>query len=117
MKLDMSAVVNRNPQGTRNKKFKMPKSGQFIRKFWPLLIAVLLISMSWLGLQRAGAGLSSRFIEVDGTPMQIIMPTEAVSVPGVAIAHGFSDSKQLMLGYAYTLAHNGYGVLLWDLPC
>lgn len=112
----MSAVVNRNPQGTRNKKFNMPKSGQFIRKFWPLLIAVLFIAMSWLGLQRAGSGLTSRFIEVDGTPMQIIMPTEAVSVPGVAIAHGFSGSKQLMLGYAYTLAHNGYGVLLWDLP-
>ena len=94
----------------------MPNPGQFIRKFWPLLIAALLISMSWVGLQRTSTGLTIRFIEIDGTPMQFILPTEAVSVPGVAIAHGFSGSKQLMLGYAYTLAHSGYGVLLWDLP-
>lgn len=79
-------------------------------------MAVFLIAMSWIGLQRAGAGLTTRFIEVDGIPMQFIVPQETTSVPGVAIAHGFSGSKQLMLGYAYTLAHNGYGVLLWDLP-
>ena len=36
------------------------------------------------------------------------------SVPGVLVAHGFAGSRQLMLGYGYTLAHAGYAVMLWD---
>lgn len=35
-------------------------------------------------------------------------------MPGVLVAHGFAGSKQLMLGYAHTLAHAGYAVMLWD---
>lgn len=48
--------------------------------------------------------------------MHFIAPRDASTVPGVLVAHGYCGSKQLMLGYADTLAHNGYGVLLWDLP-
>ncbi|MBW4550990.1 MAG: lysophospholipase [Aphanocapsa sp. GSE-SYN-MK-11-07L] len=46
--------------------------------------------------------------------MQFMVSQQSTHAPGILIAHGFAGSKQLMLGYAYTLAHNGYGVLLWD---
>ena len=51
-----------------------------------------------------------------GEPGQVDQaPRAAVRVPGVVIAHGFAGSKQVMLGYAYTLAHAGYAVILPDL--
>ena len=96
-----------------------------IKKIWPELtvkrlgsfaIAILIIIISWVGLWSADADLTSRSIRVDGTPMQFVVAKGAKSVPGVLIAHGYCGSKQLMRGYASTLAHNGYGVLLWDLP-
>jgi pimeloyl-ACP methyl ester carboxylesterase len=85
-----------------------------LRRLWPLVVAGILIVLSWLGLQQARAGLTLRTFEVAGIPMEFIAPRQAINLPGVLITHGFSGSKQLMLGYAYTLAHNGYGVLLWD---
>ncbi|WP_158534995.1 alpha/beta hydrolase family protein [Acaryochloris thomasi] len=60
--------------------------------------------------------MTSRSLTVEDIPMQLMTPQTAGQHPGVLIAHGFSGSKQLMLGYAYVLVHNGYGVLLWDLP-
>jgi pimeloyl-ACP methyl ester carboxylesterase len=86
------------------------------RGLWPFIVAGILIIFSWLGLQQARAGLTLRTLEVAGIPMEFMAPQQATNLPGVLIAHGFSGSKQLMLGYAYTLAHNGYGVLLWDHP-
>lgn len=46
--------------------------------------------------------------------MLYVAPARSQPMPGVLIAHGFAGSKQLMLGYAYTLAHAGYAVMLWD---
>ena len=46
--------------------------------------------------------------------MVLMVPEDAGKHPGVLIAHGFAGSKQLMLGYGYTLAHSGYAALLWD---
>jgi dienelactone hydrolase len=46
--------------------------------------------------------------------MLYIAPQQGDRMPGVLIAHGFAGSKQLMLGYAYVLAHEGYAVMLWD---
>ena len=65
---------------------------------------------------RAG-GLTVRHLSRDGVPMLYLAPVgahAAHSVPGVLVAHGFAGSRQLMLGYGYTLAHAGYAVLLWD---
>ena len=89
-----------------------------------LIVALLLIVLSWYGVISARAGLvvrwsrseppqaASRF--VDGVPLLYIAPQRAEKVPGVLVAHGFAGSKQLMLGYAYVLAHAGYAVMLWD---
>ncbi len=76
--------------------------------------AILLIILSWWQVLRVGDGLIVRQLEQDGVPMQYMVLEDRVQVPGVLIAHGFSGSKQLMLGYGYVLAKAGYGVLLWD---
>jgi pimeloyl-ACP methyl ester carboxylesterase len=84
------------------------------RTIWLLIGASVLILLSWWALLKANDGLITRAFEKDGIPMQFIVSRQATRVPGILIAHGFAGSKQLMLGYAYTLAHNGYGLLLWD---
>ncbi len=87
-----------------------------IRRLVLLFLASLLIVVSWWWLQSAHADLTTRTFDVEDTPMQFMAPQQTGKRPGVLIAHGFSGSKQLMLGYAHVLAHNGYGVLLWDFP-
>jgi pimeloyl-ACP methyl ester carboxylesterase len=73
-----------------------------------------LIAWSWWALLSANTGLLIRTSTVEGTPIQFMVSQQVSRAPGILITHGFSGSRQLMLGYAYTLAHNGYGVLLWD---
>jgi dienelactone hydrolase len=72
------------------------------------------IGLAWLMVWRAGDGLVVRPLTQDGIPMRLIAPEGASPAPGVIIAHGFSGSQQLMLGFAYTLAHAGYATLLVD---
>ncbi len=76
--------------------------------------AIILIILSWWQVLRLNDGLIVRHLERDGVPMQYMVLRDAQNVSGVLIAHGFSGSKQLMLGYGYVLAKAGYGVLLWD---
>jgi pimeloyl-ACP methyl ester carboxylesterase len=80
------------------------------------MLAGLLIILSWWGVYSAQRGLVQRSFTVEGIPMQFMAAPQAGQHPGVLVAHGFSGSKQLMLGYAHVLAQNGYSVLLWDLP-
>ena len=82
-----------------------------------LIIALTLIAVSWWQVAAAPRGLVVRQLSRDGVPMLYLAPAgahAAHSVPGVLVAHGFAGSRQLMLGYGYTLAHAGYAVLLWD---
>ena len=82
-----------------------------------LIIALILIVLSWWQVAAAPRGLIVRQLSRDGVPMLYLAPAgahAARSVPGVLVAHGFAGSRQLMLGYAYTLAHAGYAVMLWD---
>lgn len=78
------------------------------------IVAVALIALCWRQVLAARRGLTSRSMQVDGMPMTFLAPTGATNAPGVLIAHGFSGSQQLMLGYGHVLAQAGYGVLLWD---
>lgn len=77
-------------------------------------IAVVLILFAWSQVAGAGQGLIIRSFTRDGLPMMFLAPATDAKVPGVLVAHGFAGSKQLMLGYGYTLARAGYAVLLWD---
>lgn len=84
------------------------------RRWFIAAAALLLILLSWWQVLRAREGLVVRQFTQDGVPMQYMVQTGAEEAPGVLIAHGFSGSRQLMLGYGYVLARAGYGVLLWD---
>jgi len=79
-----------------------------------LIIALTLIAVSWWQVAAAPRGLIVRQLSRDGVPMLYLAPAGAQGVPGVLVAHGFAGSRQLMLGYGYTLAHAGYAVMLWD---
>lgn len=72
------------------------------------------IGLAWLMVWWARVGLVVRPLTQDGIPMRLMAPANTEPVPGVIIAHGFSGSQQLMLGFAYTLAHAGYATLLLD---
>ncbi len=85
------------------------------RRRWSLLgIAAVLILLAWSQVAAVARGLTVRTLTRDGVPMIFLAPVTDVPVPGVLVAHGFAGSKQLMLGYGYTLARAGYAVLLWD---
>ena len=79
-----------------------------------LILATAFIVLAWIGVVAAREGLVVRSLERNGTPMMYVAPTDSEQSPGVLIAHGFAGSKQLMLGYAYTLAHAGYATMVWD---
>ncbi|MFN6564781.1 MAG: alpha/beta hydrolase [Nostoc sp. ChiSLP01] len=79
-----------------------------------VVIALVLIVISWWGVLRVQTSLIVRPIERQQVPLLYVAPKNAQNVPGVLIAHGYAGSKQLMLGYAYTLAHAGYATMLWD---
>lgn len=86
------------------------KRGQIVR----LLLAILLISLSWSGVFMARTGLVVRSFEHDHVPLLYLAPQQGHNAPGVLVAHGFAGSKQLMLGYGHVLARAGYAVMLWD---
>lgn len=88
---------------------KMTRQRSFI-----LLMALLLIALSWWGVVAARTGLIVRSLAREGVPMLYVAPQCGQGIPGVLVAHGFAGSKQLMLSYAHVLAHAGYGVMLWD---
>lgn len=84
-----------------------------VRLVWAVL-SLLLIGLSWAGVARSKAGLVERRLVQNGVPL-LYLATEGVQgAPGVVIAHGFSGSKQLMLGYGLTFARAGYAVMLLD---
>lgn len=84
------------------------------RRMVVLLIAAALVVLSWVQVSAARSGLTVRSLERDGVPMLFVAPRAAARVPAVIVAHGFASSKQMMLGYGYTLAHAGYAALLLD---
>lgn len=79
-----------------------------------ILIAGVLVLLSWWNIVAAQAGLTVRWFEQDGLPLVYLVPKSAQNVPGVLIAHGYAGSKQLMLTYGHVLAQAGYAVMLWD---
>jgi pimeloyl-ACP methyl ester carboxylesterase len=78
------------------------------------IASAALFLLSWSGVLSARSGLVIRRLERDGLPLLFMAPADTKEVPAVLIAHGFGGSQQIMLGYAYKMAHAGYGVMLWD---
>jgi dienelactone hydrolase len=68
------------------------------------------------GLVTADRGIERRSAVVDGVPVETVRPAKAGGrLPGVVVAHGLGASRQLMRGFADTLARRGYAVALVDL--
>lgn len=84
------------------------------QRYFVMILALLLILLSWWGIATAQNKITVHAFEKSGVPMLYIAPKKAEKIPGVLVAHGFAGSKQLMLGYAQVLAHSGYAVMLWD---
>lgn len=83
------------------------------RIIW-LVVSLALIAVAWWGVRRQDRGLVGRAFTQEGVPLRYLAPEGEGTRPGVIVAHGFSGSKQIMLGYAYSLARDGYAVMLLD---
>lgn len=79
-----------------------------------IVIGSLLIILAWWQVLGATRGLTVSDGAEGGVPLRFVAPEGGDRLPGVVVAHGFSGSRQLMLGYAYSLARAGYGVMLLD---
>lgn len=91
------------------------------------ILALALIASAWWQLTAPGRELLIRHDRVarpDGAALPVsyvVHPGEGAAEaaparrrPGVLVAHGFGASRRMMMGYAYTLAFQGYAVVLWD---
>lgn len=84
------------------------------------VVAVVLALVSGVagvaGLATADRGVARWSVVVAGVPMEVARPAGTTGrLPGVVVAHGLGASRQLMRGFADTLARRGYAVELVDL--
>ncbi|MFN3969795.1 MAG: alpha/beta hydrolase [Gemmobacter sp.] len=80
-----------------------------------LSLAVAVIALSIFRLEGARGGLERAALDVGGTPATVWRMPGAGPAPAVVIAHGFAGSRQLMEGFAVTLARAGYVAVAYDL--
>jgi dienelactone hydrolase len=80
-----------------------------------LSVACAMIALSILRLEAARDGLEQVTLDVGGTPATVWRMPGAGPAPAVVIAHGFAGSRQLMEGFAVTLARAGYVAVAYDL--
>jgi pimeloyl-ACP methyl ester carboxylesterase len=84
---------------------------------WAMGIAgLLLVLLSVWQLAAATRGLEITNMRSTAPPLTIIAPKEGEpsTRPLVLIGHGFAGSSVIMRGFALSLAHAGYAVVLWD---
>ena len=80
-----------------------------------LALGLSCIIGAFVVVQQAKQGLMQSKFSEKGVPMIYVGPEKPKGqIPGIIIAHGFAGCKQLMLGYAYTLARGGYACVLPD---
>ena len=77
---------------------------------------LLLVLVSVWQILAAGRGLETTTIRSTRPPLTIFTPADGAGQdrPLVLVGHGFAGSDVLMRGFALTLAHAGYTVVLWD---
>ncbi len=85
------------------------------------LVLLLALAVAGVALQRLEAlhgGITAAPLMIGQTPATLYRSGDAtapVPAPVVVIAHGFAGSRQLMEGFAITLARAGYVVVSYDL--
>jgi dienelactone hydrolase len=82
----------------------------------PAVIALALAALSLINIANAEQGVSRRAEVISGVPLELFLPqpTPDGPLPTVLVVHGFSGNRQLMYGFGYTLARNGYAAALID---
>ncbi|MFB9833343.1 dienelactone hydrolase family protein [Actinoallomurus acaciae] len=81
-----------------------------------LLLALVCAVIGVVGLATADRGIERHSAVVAGVPLEVARPARTTGrLPGVVVAHGLAASRQLMRGFADTLARRGYAVELVDL--
>jgi dienelactone hydrolase len=81
-----------------------------------LFVALAAMSLSIWKLESGRSGLTiAPLVGTGTTPATIYLRDGGGPAPVVVIAHGFAGSRQLMEGFAFTLAQAGYTVVSYDL--
>lgn len=75
-------------------------------------LALILTSL-W-HLEKSRSGVSTRTIDIQGTPATLYQDASGASAPVVVVSHGFAGSRQLMQAFSFHLARAGYRVLAFD---
>jgi dienelactone hydrolase len=80
------------------------------------IVGLILVALSVWQIQTAAAGLAEVRSSSGTVPIAFIGPAHAMdgSRPLVLVGHGFAGSGTVMCAFAYTFAHAGYVVALWD---
>ena len=83
------------------------------------IVGLLLVLLAIWQILAAARGLEITTLRSTAPPLTFVAPQgkTAASRPLVLIAHGFSGSTVVMRGFAFSLAHAGYAVVLWDFRC
>lgn len=86
------------------------------RRGWTALIGLLLLALGGGQILAAGQGLTVAIDQAASPPLTIIAPAgvRPGERPLVLIGHGFAGSRQIMYGFAYSLAHAGYATMSFD---
>ncbi|MFN4294462.1 MAG: alpha/beta hydrolase family protein [Thermoflexales bacterium] len=90
------------------------------RPLIPAVVAVVLAALAIFSLAQADRGIVRQAYDIDGVPMTLFRPADSTvgaqnsKLPAVLVVHGFSGNRQLMYGFGYTLAKNGYVAALID---
>lgn len=77
------------------------------------IIALVVIGLSLLALERARAGVQITSWTLGTTPVTLYQASGSPG-PVVVVAHGFAGSRQIMQAYSLRLAQAGYRVLAFD---
>jgi len=86
----------------------------------PAVTAIAVTALSLINIANAGQGVTRRAEVINGVPIELFLPTNSIlptpnsRLPTVLVVHGFSGNRQLMYGFGYTLARNGYAAALID---
>ena len=83
--------------------------------YFTLIIGSSLIFISIWAILNTLTGLNLIINHTSDPPITLITPKDSPeSRPLVLTGHGFAGSRQNMQGFALTLAHAGYSVVIWD---
>ena len=93
----------------------MGRAGVTRARWAVLAVSLTLAFWSIWQLQSVRFGLEIAPLTIGTTPATVTRLPDVTSAPVVVIAHGFAGSRQLMEGFALTLARAGYIVVSYDL--